>query len=80
MMEDSQKLKVESVNAPTTIPGVDFSDHRNLWEYGYPGLMITDTAFYRNPHYHSSGDTPETLDFERMTQVINGLYHAAVFY
>lgn len=78
MKEGSPALNIESVNAPTSIPGVDFSDHRNLWDYGYPGLMITDTAFYRNPNYHSSKDRPETLDYKRMTQVVQGLYYAAM--
>lgn len=80
MKEGSHRLNVEAVNAPTAIPGVDFSDHRNLWEYGYPGLMITDTAFYRNPHYHTESDTPETLDFKRMTQVVQGLYFTAIHF
>jgi hypothetical protein len=38
--------------------------------------MITDTAFYRNPNYHDSGDTPETLDYDRLTLLIEGLYRA----
>lgn len=78
MKEGSPGLLVESVNAPTSIPGVDFSDHRNLWEYGYPGLMITDTAFYRNPNYHTAKDTHDTLDYKRMTMVVQGLYFAAM--
>lgn len=78
MKEGSPGLNVKSVNAPTSFPGVDFSDHRNLWDYGYPGLMITDTSFYRNPNYHTAKDRPETLDYKRMTMVVQGLYYAAV--
>lgn len=80
MKEGSRELKVKTVNAPTTIPGINFSDHRNFWELGYPGLMITDTSFYRNPHYHTAGDTAETLDYKRMTQVVQGLYFTAIHF
>ena len=67
-------IPAESLNGFSIIPGVDFSDHRNYWKFGYPAFMITDTAFYRNPNYHDSGDTPETLDYDRLTQLIEGLY------
>lgn len=80
MKAGSPDLKVESISAPTSIPGVDFSDHRNMWEFGYPGLMITDTAFYRNPHYHTAKDKPETLDYKRMSWVVQGLYYTAINY
>jgi len=38
--------------------------------------MITDTAFYRNPHYHAPTDTPDTLDHDRMAQVVDGVFGA----
>ncbi|MFZ5470642.1 MAG: M28 family peptidase [Myxococcota bacterium] len=69
-------LDVQSINAPRFIPGVDFSDHRSFWNLGYPALMLTDTAFYRNPHYHQASDTPATLDYERMAKVVRGVYGA----
>ncbi len=65
---------VESLNGFSIIPGVDFSDHRNYWKFGYPGFMITDTAFYRNPNYHDSGDLPDTLDYDRLEQLTKALY------
>jgi hypothetical protein len=52
---------------------VDFSDHRSFWKLGYNAIMVTDTAFYRNPYYHGIGDVPETLDYDRMTEVVVGL-------
>jgi Zn-dependent M28 family amino/carboxypeptidase len=67
-------VPVESLNAVSIIPGVNFSDHRNFWKFGYPAFMITDTAFYRNPNYHSSGDRARTLDYDRMTAVVKGLF------
>jgi hypothetical protein len=67
-------IPVESLNGFSVIPGVDFSDHRNYWKFGYPAFMITDTAFYRNPNYHDPGDTADTLDYGRLTLLIEGLY------
>ncbi len=69
-------LAVESINAPRNLPGIDFSDHRNYWAVGYPAVMITDTSFYRNPHYHKKTDTPDTLDYQRMSQVVVAVFEA----
>jgi Zn-dependent M28 family amino/carboxypeptidase len=69
-------IPVESLNAVSIVPGVNFSDHLNFWEFGYSAFMITDTAFYRNPNYHAHGDTAETLDYEKMTELVIGLYKA----
>lgn len=76
-MRGASPLPVYSINAPRSIPGVDFSDHASYWDTGYPAVMITDTAFYRNPNYHTIDDTPETLDYQRMAWVVGGV-HAAV--
>ncbi|MES9969025.1 MAG: M28 family peptidase [Candidatus Thiodiazotropha sp.] len=67
-------LPVYSINAPRFIPGVDFSDHLNFWNQGYPAVMVTDTAFYRNRAYHSQADTAERLDYEKMAQVVYGVF------
>ena len=69
-------LPVESLSTLFIVPGVDFSDHRSFWKFGYNALMVTDTAFYRNPHYHKPGDRADTLDYERMTEVVLGLKSA----
>lgn len=66
-------LPVESLNTFSSVTGVDFSDHRNFWKFGFPAFMITDTSFYRNHNYHEAGDTPETLDYTRMGQLVSGL-------
>jgi hypothetical protein len=75
-MAGATKLPVRSINAPTAVPGVDFSDHLNFWRHGWNAVMITDTAFFRNPNYHQVTDTAETLDFERMAHVVTGVYAA----
>ncbi len=78
IMRKYSDIPVFSINAPSFIPGVDYSDHRNYWHFGYKAVMITDTAFYRNPHYHRRSDTIGTLDFERLYQVIKGVYNVCL--
>jgi len=51
------------------IPETRFSDHASFWDQGYSALMLTDTAMFRNPHYHTSHDRYETLDFDFMLNV-----------
>ena len=62
--------------SPAIVPGVSWSDQLSFWRAGYPAVMVTDTAFYRYPHYHSSTDTPEKLDFAAMARVTTGLADA----
>jgi hypothetical protein len=64
----------EGVAAPAWIPGVDWSDHWSFWQEGWPALMVTDTAPYRYPHYHSDEDTPDKVDYERLARVVTGLH------
>jgi hypothetical protein len=65
---------VHSVNAPPSLPGIDLSDHRNYWNAGYEAVMITDTSFFRNDRYHTAQDTPDSLDYQRMAMVVQGVY------
>ncbi len=58
-----------AVATAESVRGVDYSDHQNFWQLGIPALMITDTAFYRYPHYHESTDTPEKLDFDKLARI-----------
>jgi Zn-dependent M28 family amino/carboxypeptidase len=58
---------------PERISEIRLSDNSSFWDQGYPALMLTDTSFLRNPHYHLASDTPETLDYERMAEVTRGL-------
>jgi Zn-dependent M28 family amino/carboxypeptidase len=73
-------LPVETINAPRNVPGVDFSDHASYWQRGMPAVMVTDTAFLRNPNYHQPTDTPDTLDYERMAKVVRAVYAVAMRY
>ena len=58
---------------PASIKGVGWSDHWSFWQAGYPGIMVTDTAFFRYAHYHTAQDTPDKLDYERTARVVAGL-------
>lgn len=60
----------------TWLPGVAWSDHLSFWREGYRALMVTDTAFFRNPNYHAATDTPDTLDYGRLAAVTSGLDRA----
>lgn len=58
---------------PAFLPGVGWSDHWAFWKEGYPALMVTDTAPFRYPHYHTTRDTPDRVDFDRCARVVAGL-------
>ncbi len=66
-------LPVVSLSALPLVLGIDFSDHRSFWKFGYKAVMVTDTAFYRNPQYHGTGDVADILDYGRMAKVVSGL-------
>jgi hypothetical protein len=55
---------------------LDASDQRNYWARGWPAIVITDTAYLRNPNYHTAKDTADTLDYTRMAKVIDGVFEA----
>jgi hypothetical protein len=76
LMKGATDLPVYTVNAPLMVPGIDFSDHRNYWKYGYDAVMITDTAFYRNHEYHKPGDTAERLNYELMGKTVIQVFEA----
>ncbi|MGW8394815.1 M28 family peptidase [Pseudoduganella sp. HUAS MS19] len=77
LMSGASALPVYSLNAPSAVQGVDFSDHRSYWAQGFPALMVTDTAFMRNPNYHRAGDTFDKLDYQRMAMVVQAVYAVA---
>ena len=77
-MRGASDLPVRSINAPRFVHGVDLSDHSTFWRRGLPAVMVTDTAFYRNPRYHTEGDTPDTLDYRRMAKVVAGVRRAVL--
>jgi hypothetical protein len=67
------KIPSEGAALPSFIPGVSWSDQWSFWRHGYPGIMVTDTAPFRYPHYHSASDMPDKLDYDRFTLVVSGI-------
>jgi hypothetical protein len=69
-------IHAAAVNPPPETPGIDFSDHLNFWKQGYKAVMITNFLVCPNLHYHQPGDTIDKLDFNRMAEIVKGLYGA----
>lgn len=66
-------IDVKCLAFPPVIPGMTFSDHYPFWRRGFKALMITDTAFLRNPNYHTKFDLPHTLNYEKLFEVYKGI-------
>jgi Zn-dependent M28 family amino/carboxypeptidase len=62
-----------SIALPEIINEIRRSDHSSFWDQNYPAIMLTDTSFLRNPHYHCATDQADTLDYMRMASVTEGL-------
>jgi len=73
------RMPLLSLALPQRVQEIRLSDNSSFWDQGYGALMLTDTSFLRNPHYHLQSDTPETLDYERMTDVVSGVAGAVRF-
>ncbi|MBI1836627.1 MAG: hypothetical protein HYR91_05115 [Flavobacteriia bacterium] len=71
-------MKTKKITGPSSLPGIDYSDHLNYWKFGFNALMITDTSFYRNKNYHEHTDTIDTLDIYRMAKVIDGVLNTLI--
>lgn len=63
------EMPSEGTALPAWVPGVGWSDHWSFWQFGYPAIMITDTAVFRDPNYHQLSDVPRNLDYARMGRV-----------
>ncbi len=69
-------IPVEKGALPPQTPGVGWSDHWSFWEMGYPAVMLTGTAPFRNPNYHRPGDSARTLDYSRLTATVQATRRA----
>ena len=74
-MRETSLLEIGSFIPYSYIPGNDLSDHSSFWIYNYPAVMITDTAFYRNPHYHEITDTIDKLNFRYFAKAVFSMVH-----
>jgi hypothetical protein len=68
-------INARSLRAPEFFGGINLSDNYSFWRHHYRAIMVTDTSFFRNRHYHQETDTIDTLDFEQMAEVVKGLYY-----
>ncbi len=67
------KFPSEGLAAPGWVTGIGWSDHWSFWKSGYPGIMVTDTALFRYPQYHSCADRPEIVVYDSLARVVHGL-------
>ena len=73
LFRKSASFPSEGAVCPDRIPDAGFSDHWSFWQQGYPAIMVTDTAYFRNTYYHTPEDTADKLDFECIARVVQGL-------
>ncbi len=66
---------IQAAALPTEVPGVSWSDHWSFWQAGYPAVMVTDTAPFRYPWYHTAHDTADKLSYDKLARVIEGFEH-----
>ena len=71
--EQRTSFPVQAAAAPDEVPGVGWSDQWAFWQAGYSAMMVTDTAPFRYPWYHTADDTPDKIDYEKLAQVVDGL-------
>ncbi|GBD32632.1 MAG: hypothetical protein KatS3mg081_2578 [Gemmatimonadales bacterium] len=73
VFRERSTIPAHGAASPAFVPGISWSDHQSFWLHGYRAIMISDTAPFRNPYYHSPEDRPARLDFDRMARVVYGL-------
>jgi Zn-dependent M28 family amino/carboxypeptidase len=73
VFREHSRFPSEGAAAPAALPGIGWSDHWAFWRHGFAAVMVTDTALFRYPQYHSPLDTPEIVDYERLARVVTGL-------
>ena len=77
-MKEGSRIHVVSIIPSSGKKHIGLSDQINYWKFNYSAILITDTAYYRNSNYHRKTDTIETLNFDKMAEVIRGLYWAVI--
>ena len=71
--EARTRFPLQSLAAPDEVAGVGWSDHWAFWQAGYAAMMVTDTAPFRYPWYHTADDTPDKVDYDKLADVVDGL-------
>ncbi len=78
IFRESCQFPSDGIAAPENLPGIGWSDQWSFWQEHYPGIMITDTAVFRYPYYHTPQDTIDKVDFEKMARVTKGIEQVVV--
>ena len=78
IFRESAEFPSEGIAAPANWPGIGWSDQWAFWQEGWPGIMVTDTAPFRYPSYHTAFDTADKIDFQKMARVVDGLRNVVV--
>ena len=71
--ERRTRFPLQVIAAPDDVAGVGWSDHWAFWQAGYAAMMVTDTAPFRYPWYHTAEDTPDKIDYDKLAHVVDGL-------
>lgn len=71
---ENNSILTKSFRAPSFFGGIDLSDHRNYWKFGYSAVMVTNTSFYRNANYHQKGDVLYRLNIPNIGLVVDGVF------
>jgi hypothetical protein len=74
-IRNHSRISVQTMVGPESVGGINLSDNVSFWRHGYRAVMVTDSAFFRNRHYHQETDNLDTLNFDSMAEVIQGLFH-----
>lgn len=78
MLKNSRGIAVAAFNLPIDIMGVDYSDHMNFWNHGYKAVFISNFPVSPNPNYHQPADTIDALDFDKISEIVKGIYYTLV--
>ncbi len=73
LFQKQSNFPFQTIAAPENTPGVSLSDHMSFWQMAYPAIMVTDTAPFRYPYYHTAQDTPDKIDIDMFTELVNNL-------
>lgn len=75
-----QSINVYGLSLPKRVQGVEWSDHMNFWNFNFPAIMLTDTAFYRYPYYHHNEDTYDKISYLELAKISLGLKNVLLHY
>lgn len=73
IFQEQSSFPFQTIAAPESTPGVSLSDHMCFWQMDYPAIMVTDTAPFRYPYYHTAEDTPDKVDLDMFTELVDNL-------